>query len=224
MPYKKRARYTRKNKKKLGIYVRRIVQNIAETKEVSAQFSVAGVNTTWGFGSFLARAAGPVVKVEQGTGVNQRIGNKIRLKSIEFFFQIYPAAAAAAHKTGSTCRVIAWKQTACNGANPTAADHLTYDGLLAGVSINKQKEFQIIRDMQHSIVQYHGAAGTESMGPAAVYKWLIYPKDSEQLIEYSSTTGAIAEVVNRNWGYAFVADDASCCMFLGAMKIRYTDV
>lgn len=219
--YYSKRRYTGKRRKALYPFVKQVVQNLAETKEWLHPSSAHGVGwdiqvqPTWDFASIISSVAGGIA---QGTNINQRIGDKIRVKSIEVIFSVTPNVASVG-PDGTTCRIILWEQKRCQGTLPTPALVLTQNSLWGGANIIKSKDFRIVKEFTHNVLrQYDGTTAT--VGPMGVYKFLIYPNAT---VSYSGTSGITTEVLDNNWGIGCVADQANCCVITYNAKVRYTD-
>lgn len=163
-----------------------------------------------------------LLTVVQGTGESQRIGRKIRVKSVQgkYNLNFVPGAATAAATTVFWWLV--WDKQA-NGAAAAVTDVFTTAATsIAPRNLVNSDRFVILKRFKVKLCAQAGvsAAYNKDVRSVEFYKKCDIP------IEYSSTTGAIAEIKSNNLFFIAVSDNESddTANLIGVTRIRYTDV
>lgn len=170
----------------------------------------------------LAPAIGQLCTVVQGITQSQRIGRKITIKSIQIrgFLRFNPGTADHASDLVHVWLVVD-KQT--NGAALTGANVFT--GTTASVAMRNMEYVSRFTVLKHWVWRFQptgtNIAGTEHND--IVQLWEDYLKVNIP-IEYSSTTGDVAEIRHNNiclmWGSTETDDKVEMtCRF----RLRYAD-
>lgn len=158
--------------------------------------------------------------ITQGTDVNHRIGDRIRLTKIEFLFFVQPVVDVPM-VTGTRCKVLLYHNKQCNGALPTGAGMFDVDNINSLRLVAKQPQFTVLREYTHvmSVLSSNGTAPV-SAGPCTQWKWTIYPKKQ---IQYINNNTDITALLRDDYGFGFIADDANCCSLACTIKVHFVD-
>lgn len=166
-------------------------------------------------------ATGQLCLVPQSATENNRIGSKIRVKSIQIKGYVFfvPTTAATAACLG-VIKLVLDKQ--CNGAAAAVADVVTGTNLgLALMNLDNRERFEILREWR---IPFEATAGVTTAYNNSVRDLNFYKK-LDLPIMFSSTTGAIGEITSNNLfllaGTAGATDDVAAVT--GTCRIRFTD-
>lgn len=220
MPFKRSYGQKKLTGKRVTKLVKAVVNRNLEHKWFSQTLSTTNALSTWTFGTCLGVTAN---KFQQGTNVNQRIGDSIMLQKVEFFIFIDPivGAGGAPMATGTRCRVVLYHNKLAQGLLPTGANVFDSDQLNALRKVAKQPAVSILKDYTHHMTVLSQDGGVSfSAGPATTFRWTVYPKKK---IFFTANTGDITDILRDDYGYGFVSDDANCCKVTITMKAHFTD-
>lgn len=159
--------------------------------------------------------------VPQGTDEDERIGNKIVIKSIQMRgTMVYsPGAGANACDVSHMYLVL---DTQANGAVATVTDVFNSNILSAAMrNHDNQKRFKILKHFEHT---WNATAGVTGAYNQMAQPYTFYTRCNIP-INYSGATGAITEIRKNNLfllaGTAGQSDDLIAV--LGLCRIAYTD-
>lgn len=159
-----------------------------------------------------------ICTVAQGTAESERIGRKIRLEKINWRYSVKLATTATIADTSDIVRVMLYLDKQCNGAAATVANILEATQFDSFLNLENSGRFTILMDKFHTVNASAGI-GT-AVGEVIVFRSKFckanYP------IEYSSTTGAIAEIRSNNIGILAISKSGHCVLD-GKLRIRYSD-
>lgn len=214
--------YKRRKLSKKGVrkIVKAVVNRNLEHKWFLNYKSTTAAASTWTFTSVFDY---PTVKFQQGTNVNQRIGDRIKVTKIEFLVFIDPVVGAggAPMATGTRCKCIVYHNKQANGALPTGAMMYDTDQLNALRLVAKQPAVSVLKEYTHHMSVLSQNAGVSfSAGPPTSFKWVIYPKKT---IQFTANSGTITDILRDDYGFGFVTDDGACCNVTCTMKFHFTD-
>lgn len=229
MPYRKRMKYTPKKrsykttKTTVNRIVRNYVQSREEIKRAYVQLSIAAlpaadlIGSSWGFYSLLDSALGSSNLV-YGDAANQRVGNKIRIHSIEWIVNIIPQNATTS-QNGNFCRLLFIHNKECRSA-VTSAGTIVNDtaNITTSMNLDQNKRITILKDTSHQMFQTTTAV---SVAGQTFFTYTIYPRS---VVNFQSNATSIAAVIDHDWGVALCASDANCCAIKLLATIRYTDM
>lgn len=172
---------------------------------------------------------GNFLKIAQGTGQSQRIGKKIVLKSVSarIRFDVGRKEEAAFDSSSAfVLRMVCVLDTQTNGSFPTWIDIFAADRWDAPVNLANSERFRIIKewlvDFNKMTLSLDGA-GTMFIQDGLIHtdKWntkLDIP------MEYSSTTGAIAEIKSNNiYFFGITGGNNASPTVNGWVRWRYDD-
>lgn len=166
-------------------------------------------------------ATGQLCLVPQSATENNRIGSKIRVKSIQvkgIAFQV-PTNAATSADMG-VIKLVLDKQA--NGAAPAVTDVLTTQNLpLALMNLDNRERFEILKEWR---ILFEANAGVSTAYNNSV-RDLNFFRKLDLPIMFSGTTGAITEITSNNLfliaGSGTAGDDITAVT--GTVRIRFTD-
>lgn len=162
--------------------------------------------------------------VASGSGDSQRIGAQLRVKSLQFKYQIYfQPATAASLPIGDVVRVCLVLDTQNNGNTSLAAADLWETSATAWQSFPKTenaKRFKILMDRTHIVEPQGGmtdganatVAYVGSQVAASFYKKMDVP------IEFGATGGCTSNAL-----YFVIAATSGTTGYNSRSRIRYTD-
>jgi hypothetical protein len=178
------------------------------------------LDTTWNVNP---SATGQIVldsvnEVAAGTGESQRVGRKVTIKSINMRFVPNLNSTASAANTDDGMRVILYHDKQCNGAAPNVVDILESADYLSFNNLSNKNRFRILMDKYVDLSSASGISAT--FGKIAKTKQF-YMKCNIP-IEFSSTTGGIAEIRSNNIGVLCISDKGVSDVN-GNVRIRFSD-
>ncbi len=149
-----------------------------------------------------------VIIIPQGVTEIQRIGRKCTLRSIHWKYRlsIPEQDAVADPASGDDIRVILYQDKQCNGTAATATDILETASVHSFRNLANSGRFHILMDRLETI-NYKTLASDAAnvVSSAIVRKEFTYNKKCMIPIEYSATTGALAEIRSNNIGVLLVS-------------------
>ncbi len=168
-------------------------------------------------------------KVKQGTGEEERTGRKMTIKKINWHYNIVlpKLDGGSSANLGTTVRVILYLDKQANGATATAADILEDNDVAVNYqSYNKlsnKNRFRILMDRSHDI-NYLTLASTSvgNFDQAPVSQSYSLYKECNIPVEFSDTTGAMAEIRSNNVGVLLVAENP-IANFDSKIRIRFLE-
>lgn len=204
---------TTKKASKISIpRIRKIMYTTSETKFNDQTLTTGPSLTTWGFAS-------PCFFIQQGTAANQRIGNKIYVKSIQFSCYMVPLVTMTG--AGVLCRFVVYHNKETVGALPTGLRIFVSDDVRSLRNTSNVPRFSILRDMTHSmVITSTNAATVNGVGPTKLVQFTIYPK---KVIDFTGTTGTIADLLKHDYGIGFCCSQAAACNVDVICKVQYSD-
>lgn len=222
-PVYKRKRYA--YKKALAPTVRRIMSSVEEKKWVSTGGTKDFLSTPTLYGLLQDTTSGgliPVSALVSGTDVNQRIGNRIRLKEISIAFDIQPVKNSTMGD-GASIRIALAHDKRPAGAMPNFAGFFDSTGLAWLQNNQNITRFKILKQMQHQMVVTtitQSDGNVAGCGPALQFIWTIRPN---KIVSWSSGANLIANLITDNWYLITQSDQSGCCKFNYQLQLKYTD-
>lgn len=170
--------------------------------------------------------------ISQGTGKNQRIGNKLDLYQIRAKGQLVLVSNA---KVDDLVRILLVRDKQANGSTPAISDILEQSSNSAGtgLTINSYRNmdnidrFDVLKDKTYKLQQ--SATITDNSGTTTGGFQLYVPfKLSHKLrthqeICYSSTTGSIGEIKSTNYMLVFISTEANATAVNGTTRVYWKD-
>lgn len=180
--------------------------------------------------SFAFATAGAVVQlltIPQGVGQSERVGRKIRVKSIVCNVSVYLNGTGAAAATGmDRIRFVLVQDMQANGA---ACDFGSVaNGVFSSASVDALRNldnvsrFKILKDWDMTLLSAAGVSGAWQYAAKAVNKYI----KCDIPIEYdnSATTGAITTIRSNNICLLAINTVTNGgCALSGTIRIRYSD-
>ncbi len=160
-----------------------------------------------------------LLTIAQGTNAGNRIGRQITLKSIMVKWSMKLPSTASMTQTVDHCRVMIIQDKQCNGALPTVGNVLLQTDFLSFNNLDNKRRFRTLMDRQYDFQSAAGIAGPvtgEDMISDTFYKKVSMP------IEYSSTSGVIAEVRSNNIFILLISTDG-LISFDAKVRFRFSD-
>lgn len=170
--------------------------------------------------------------VDEGTGVSQRVGRKICMKSVQLRGQIRPEDALT---TGANCTIpthvrvmIIWDKQV-NGVIATIAEILSAATSQSFMNLNNRERFVVLMDKAMLVgPQIMDTTATQSVAAVGVAGRIInkYKKFPQSTFTIFDGTGAGIADINTGGLYAVcIGDRAAGAAAIGNLvaRIRYTD-
>lgn len=159
-----------------------------------------------------------ICTIAQGTNESERIGRKATITKVLWRYSVKLATTATIADSSDIVRVILYVDKQCNGAAAAVTDILDAAQFDSFLKLENSGRFRILMDKFHTVSAQAGIAG--NIGEVIVFRTKFC--DVNLPIEYSSTTGAIAEIRSNNIGILAISKSAHC-VFDGKLRIRYSD-
>lgn len=163
-------------------------------------------------------AEASLIRIAAGDGESNRDGRKIVITKIKWRYQV--DGTELSNTTKDTVRLILYLDTQCNGAAATVTNILETDDFQSFRNLTNSKRFKILMDRTYSFYAQAGAGNgvTDAFGSQR-YDDTFY-KDVNIPVEYSSTTGAIAELTQNNLGLLVMSDTGNTKLE-GKMRLMF---
>lgn len=163
--------------------------------------------------------------VPQGDEESQRIGRKIRVKSVDFKGTLTLAPATVATSTSDNIRVMLVLDTQTNGAQFAATDLLETDSYFSFNNLANSGRFRVLKKLQYSLSAQGAAATGAAFTFGEVTRNISFHHNCDVPIEYdnSANTGAITTVRSNNLFIVTQASTGNIVTIAGDARIRYSD-
>lgn len=166
-----------------------------------------------------------VIVIPQGVGESQRVGRKCTIKSINwrFNFNLPEVDAASTPGAADVLRILVYLDKQCNGATALVADILQSADYQAFNNLSNKTRFRTLMDRTYAMSYAAMASdGAAVVSQAEVQMEDTFFKKCNIPIEYSSTTGAIAEIASNNIGILLISKNAICSLESN-IRMRFHD-
>lgn len=159
----------------------------------------------------------------QGTGVNQRVGNKITIKSIQWMVMGAYASDTVAYGQGVHVDAKIVCDTQANG---TATDKISVNnGSSAPTMLNldNRRRFIVIKHKSWQLAGANGLAVTYTKSAPSTFMWKGYKRMNMDVI-FKSTGGSISDITTNSLYFIIQSNVAeSTVSYDGYFRVRYTD-
>lgn len=222
--YALKAHKTYRKKKtimKLAPAIRRITYSIAEKKYFEFSGVAANVGTSWAYISAFdpSPPGNATTTISQGTGVANRIGNKIFVESITFHLHL--TGTTTMDFNGIIGRFGIYHNTAAEGALPTSAETWNTNNVHSGRNLAKLGPVTFPKMVQHTMLVLGNNAGVvAAVGPPACFTLKIFPK---KVVTFDSTTAGIASIYKDDYGLVRISSDGDAMQFAYNLVVQYRD-
>lgn len=160
--------------------------------------------------------------VPAGTGESERIGRKITIKSINLHTEALLISTASSSNCDDGVRMILYWDKQCNGATATVTDILETATYRSFNNLSNKNRFRILKDVFIDVSCQAGAGNGTTNQFATVGKTRNFYIKCNIPVEFSSTTGAIAEIRSNNIGVLVISSNG-LMEFAYTARIRFTD-
>lgn len=200
-----------------------MVTNLAEKKYFDNELtSFAPINNAYPTADFFSL----ISDITQGVGVNQRVGNRIRITRIDFTIDVR-GGQATIMAAGALCKLLIIHNRDCNSSAPNYADMYT------GTSIFRQRKpeftakYRILKEMWHSLTSTAtiGTGASSASGPRTCWKFSI-PINKTIVYKASSSIAAnnnYQNLTKDDIQFTAIASDTGCCNIGGFYRVYFTD-
>lgn len=232
----KRTKYTKRRSYKpykLAPRVRKIITSMEEKKhQITGIYNVnttgaVPLTSTWKLYNLMcdwredlsAESAG----IKQGSGSNERVGERIKVLSNELTIRIIPTSpvTGVSNQGGSTCRIVIFLDREPHNSMAAATQVMNTNNFLAQQNLTTKPRFQILKDFVHVMVPLTQNAGaTVAAGPQFLQKFKINKKFTTN---YVGTNGTTTEMLKYGLFIMAVTDGTACCSFTVQNQVTYTD-
>ncbi len=167
-----------------------------------------------------------VVIIPQGVQNVQRIGARVRIKKIQWRFQLrLDVSAGTGLETGDVCRIILYQDKQCNGATAAGADILNAassgTSYLAFRNLDNVRRFTILMDRTYDMNVLAAAGDGTANATAEHHLSDTFFKDVDIVIDYDGAAGALTEMRSNNIGMLLQARDGGAVQFESRMRFRF---
>ncbi len=168
---------------------------------------------------------GTVIIIPQGVTESQRVGRKCTLKSINWRFTIRLAEVLelATPPNPDVVRVIVYQDKQCNGATATVTDILQSADYQSFNNLSNKTRFRTLMDRTYEMnfKSLTADAATSYASNSQLVDDSFF-KNCNIPIEYSATTGAIAEIASNNIGMLFISL-LGASELVSKLRVRFHD-
>ncbi len=161
--------------------------------------------------------------IPDGSLDTERIGRKSVIRQIHFRYNITLITGTLPAETSDTVVVIVYLDKQANGAAATATTILEQDDFQGFLRIENKDRIKILMRKTHSLSapSAGGNTSTNTWGEKTIHsEWNKTGMNIK--IQFSGSTGAIAEIKSNNIGILLLSNEGFC-KFEGAIRIRFTD-
>ena len=165
-----------------------------------------------------------LVLIQGGTGESQRVGRRIKVKSISIRGYVFLPDGTDAAKSADMVRIVVYGDRQTNKAAATVANLLDSTDFLSFNNIENSLRFKTLA--QRTITVHASGVGSASTPSVQVGRGLKPFQINIKLnaiIEYAGTTAAITELTSANIGVMIISQGAAAQVEYIA-RVRYTDV
>lgn len=167
-------------------------------------------------------AANTIVNVAAGTGESQRVGRKIRIKSLHLRYTVTLQQTTTLTDTDDGLRVIVYHDKQANGAAAVTTDILETGDYLSFNNLSNKNRFTVLCDKYHDMSSQAGAFDGTNDQFARKTITKTFHKMLDVPIEFSSTTGGLTEIRSNNIGILVISDNG-VVDFIWQSRVRYSD-
>ncbi len=161
--------------------------------------------------------------IPQGVDENERIGRKLTIVKILWRIRVVLEATTVAAETSDQVRLIVFLDKQANGAPATVTDILQSANVQAFNNLSNKGRFRTLMDREYAVVIKCGgtsAAGVHQFGEDVIVdSWF---KDVNIPIEYSGTTGVIAQIRSNNIGVLAISHGGFASIG-SQIRVRFSD-
>lgn len=183
-------------------------------------------------GSYAITSAGTVTRLSicaQGTDINQRVGNKIKLKHLEFNFNLN-AVVRTANAWYNVCRLMILQDSNDDGTAPVTADILAAASPISafqGLNMVTKKRFNVVMDKLITIDKFSSEPLT-GLGNTVLYTSDSYMSSKrrykvKQPITFSGTANTTS-TKGTLWFFAIQNDSTDNPTMAYYVRMVYTDM
>ncbi len=158
--------------------------------------------------------------IAQGADESERVGRKIVVEQVFVQGRLTLNDPTSQATSADDVRVIVYVDHQANGATAAVTDILESASFLSFRNLANSKRFTFLMDETFTLVAK--ASGGGALWGRDFKHFCLYKKNLGIPIEYSGTTGAIAQMPGNNIGVLTIASCA-CSGMLSKFRIRYSD-
>ncbi len=218
---RKRRRFT-PGRDRVGGFYGRYAGAGAELKFHDVEIDDAIVSATG-----TVQNAGTVNVIPQGVTEVQRVGRKCTIRSIHWRFSADKVEVnnAATPDASEVIRIILYLDKQCNGATIAVTDLLETATHRSFRNLANSGRFSILMDKTvsfNNLTWSYDTAGSQGDSAEVVREMSFNKTGCAIPLEFSSTTGAIAEIRSNNIGVLLISK-AGTGGFASSMRLRFSD-
>ncbi len=161
--------------------------------------------------------------IVQGTGESERIGRKCTLKSIQWRSALTLADTDTAATASSLGRLIVYIDKQTNGAQAAILDVLETASVFAYRNLSNTQRFTVLADHTFTMTS-SAAAEVPGNDYGSVKRQYSFYKKVNIPLEFSGTTGVIAELRSNNLACLFISTDNDRISIDGNLRLRFSDI
>ena len=180
-----------------------------ELKSIDLDLATTGTGDG-GIKSTMGRTCANAISI--GADINQRVGRKITIRSLEMHYSITADPDA---DQPAICRVMVIFDRQANGSQPAATDILTTSSINAPKNLNNRERFQILKDDLVSVMRL-----TEKN--QVISKW--YFRTALPVVYNSGVAGTYADIASGSlWVCTLSEFMTDYPLLKGFLRVRYSD-
>lgn len=212
------ARPFRAGRDRVGGYYGRYSGRDSELKFFDKQFDVTTI-------AIAGELEDSINEIPQGVTESQRVGRKCTIRTINWHYllKLTEEDAVATPPEADTIRMIMYLDKQCNGAIATVLGILETAEWQSFRNLSESGRFQILMDKTVDLNRTMGFSDGNAVGSSSeVNRSGAFYKKCNIPLEFSSTTGAIAEIRSNNIGILLLSR-TNQVDFESKIRIRFSD-
>ena len=187
-----------------------MLRHSPELKSIDLDLATTGSNADGGITATMGRTCANAISI--GADLNQRIGRKINIRSLEMH---YILTADADQEASATCRIMVVFDRQANGTQPAGTDLLVTSSVYSPKNLSNRERFYILKDELVTVQRL-----TEKSQITA--KW--YLRTNLQVVYNAGVAGTYADIASGSLWVCTVGTVAVDYPLLkGFLRVRYSD-
>lgn len=155
--------------------------------------------------------------VAEGTDYTQRIGRRITLDSLEFFYTAYPNSSGTSN-SGDTHRIMIVLDSQSNGTTPSTTDLLDSNNFSEFLNENNRDRFHVLYEKYIDLEANSYSGGTLLSGSPKQHT-VKFTLELDELTTFSGTGAAASDIATGGlWFFVISAQGSWAAIFNSKVK------
>lgn len=212
----RRRRFTRRRRKFRRRRIRRMRRPARELKWLDTAISGTS-GTTWG------NHAVSLNVVPQGLTANDRIGDKLTIRSIEMNLRVHVTFGTSISNSVQRARVLLVHDRQANLLPADGLELMEDDSVDSFRNETNSHRFRILRDWKVTTVATAAGGDGTSFDFTPQHRWLRFRKRLNMPIKYEGASGAITTTQSNNLCLFVIVESSLATTLTGITRIRFSD-